>query len=521
MSKYCNIAVIFWVSILASFFVATFSQVRLIGDGAEYLLCASAFSSHYSPDMRTEDVRVFDKSDPNFRENQKTLGTWYRLKNGVGYGGGFVRALDGTMYSWHFWLYSAFVAPFLSVTQWLDISPLYACVLCNWVFVLVTLTYMAFSWKASKLQKQVLLILFLLNGTSYYIWWTHPEVFTASLILLALMLASDKKFGFAMFASGLAATQNPPVIFTLLFIAALSFIEGYHKNIDKLSILSLLKITRINTILFFLALIIALSPVIFFMATLGVPNPISETDFVDSSLISLSRLQSLYFDLNLGMITAQPGVFFGVVALQYLIVTSMFKSKQITTVLSQNKFLLSGILLSIIMALPSLSTQNWNHGLSVFSRYAYWLSIPIIFGLVTSLGSLKRRTSIIISVTIIMLQTFTVAYYGFWGNNERSDFLTFKPISNYILLNFPNLYNPVPEIFIERLLHREGALSLRGVDGNTYVYPDKINPTKILLPIDKASRISDSCPSISLFKTEGDRAYLSFRGQEKCVLDIL
>ena len=527
MENYNNIYVAFWASILSALFVLSLHQARLRGDGNEYLLYTRALSAHFSPDLRKEDIEhiasILDKSEPDFRKKSDELGKGYSLSKGAQYDGrGFVRAQNGTIYSWHFWLYSAFVAPFFEITYWIGMPPAQAFVLCNWAFVLATLSYLTFYWSAIRLQKQVLASLFLLTGTTYYIWWSHPEVFTASLILLGLMLANDKRYGLAMFTSALAAAQNPPVIFLLAFFAVKALLGDHPIRFDGFSFKAVLKNNRRNFIVIFVTLCIAIFPVVFFNMTLGVPNPIAAAGDADISLISISRLFSLYFDLNLGMIGAAPGVFLGVGSLIFLIILRGWKIDRPAAIFAQIQPLVIGIFLSIIMALPALSTSNWNHGHSVFSRYAYWLAIPIIFGFVTSLANLSRRISIGLGVTVVAIQLATVTYFGLWGDNWRSDYLYFKPIANYVLQNHARLYNPIPEIFVERLRHREGMPSIIEHQNQVFIYPEKGNPTKILLPSSLAKIIYSTCPNIVMNKTEGDWSYLSsLRKQEDCVNNFI
>ena len=394
--------------------------------------------------------------------------------------------------------------------------------MCNWAFVLATLFYLTFYWSATRLQKQVLASLFLLTGTTYYIWWSHPEVFTASLILLGLMLASDKRYGLAMLTSALAATQNPPIIFLLIFFAVKSLLGDNPMRFDGFSFKAVINNNRRNFIVILVTLCIAIFPVVFFKMTLGVPNPIAAAGATFISLISVSRLFSLYFDLNLGMIVAAPGVFLGITSLIFLIMLRGWKTDRPVAIFAQILPLIIGISLSVTMALPALTTINWNHGHSVFSRYAYWLAIPIIFGFVTSLANLSRRISIGLSITVVVIQLATVTYYDLWGKNWRSDYLTFKPIANYVLQNHSGLYNPIPEIFVERLRHREGMPSIIEHQNQVFIYPEKGDPTKILLPSSLAKLIHGTCPNILMNRTEGDWSYLSaLSEQENCVNKFL
>ena len=163
---------------------------------------------------------LLEGADPGFRAaaarfgNEETIG-------GLRFGRGFVTAPDGSLYSWHFWLYPMLVAPFGVLVQALGMAPATAFTLFNGLCAALALAYLLLRWRAPPGARALLASLFLLSGTTYYLWWSHPEVYTASLLLLALMLASDRRHGVAMLACALAAAQNPPLVLLMGGIGAL------------------------------------------------------------------------------------------------------------------------------------------------------------------------------------------------------------------------------------------------------------------------------------------------------------
>lgn len=518
MKQFNNLSVSFWSGLLAALFILSLHQAQLMGDGREYLLYANSISAHLSPDIRPQDIQyvgsILRASEQDFNNHAKLMGTGTPFGNGAQFDGkGYIRTSKGSIYSWHFWMYPAFVAPFLQITYWMGKSPAIAFVLCNWAFVFIAFIYLVWGWGGTPAQKQLLAGLFLLSGTTYYVWWTHPEVFTASLLLLALMTASDRRYLWSMFLVAIAATQNPPL---LLLTAALAVMFAYDKHLIHLTCWRVsirLKGNYQTILLSILALAIALAPVIFFYKVLGVSNPIVAAGAANMSLISLSRLNSLFFDLNQGMVVAIPGVFLGILILSFLGILMAWRRKKPAGVLVPFLPLLLGVLISIVMAVPALATTNWNHGQTVFSRYAYWLSIPIIFGFVASLKALPRRWETGLGATVIIIQLMTLAYYGIWGKNARSDYLDFKPIARYVFLHYPELYNPVPEIFIERLRHQEGMPNAYDKNVSEFSYPDEKNPTKILVPKsqvkDESIKLQHTCKSIVAKPVENNWVYLN------------
>lgn len=512
LGKDNSLSIVFWTAILTGIVVGSFYEAQWKGDSTEYILYTHALATHQSADFRGEDISyvmdIMKQGDPEFLEIAPTIGKGEEFGKKSQYDGkGYLTASNGQIYSWHFWLYPLLVTPFFKLTQWMGSSPINSFIMCNWMFVFLALGYLASRWKGTFWQKQILAGLFLSSGTTYYIWWPHPEIFTASLLLLSLMSFTDRRYILSMFCTALAATQNPPLLFLQAAIAGKVLIDS---DILKTDLASIKKNIKINyPILLATAglFLIALSPVIFFEYTLGISNPIIASGSSDAKLISWSRLYSLFFDLNQGMVVSIPGIFIGVF-LSFLI--AMFFRERIG--LAGILPLLIGISISAIMAIPSLSTTNWNHGQSVFSRYAYWLSIPISFGLTLSLRSLSRRFIFLITGIVIICQIMTILYYGVWGKNWRSETNKFKPLANYVLLNHPSLYNPVPDIFINRLPHNENTNN-SNIGQRIYKYPNEDKPTKILVQADKIREteqyLQRQCNNISKVPMEKSWIYLN------------
>jgi len=316
-----------WGAVLLASFRLSFQDGRRTGDGLEYLRSARALPAHLSPDFREADVAyagsLLEQSEPGSRraieQRIEALGAAPSGPGGARYWGGFIRTADGAVYGWHFWLYPALVVPFLEVVRWLGLPPLYAFVLCNWACVSGALLYLTGRWEATSWQRHVLAALFLCVGTTYYVRWTHPEVFTASLILLALMLMSDRRPGAAMLASASASAQNPPVLILFAYAATTAFLQGRRSRSASSSPADGVGWKGRDLLLALAAFGVASSPLIFFHTVVGVSNPIVAAGSAETSLISLSRLWSLYFDLNQSMVVGSPGVILGVVALQLLI----------------------------------------------------------------------------------------------------------------------------------------------------------------------------------------------------------
>jgi hypothetical protein len=532
-----------WAVLLLPLIALSLPQAQRTGDGEHYLLTAAAFAAHATPGVTIADLDeargALTKGAPAFRQHVMALRcrsneprTAAALAANAGSDAsdpascpsvrldvGWTQGPDTPWYSVHFWTYPALVAPFLWITGGLGLPAPRAFALCNWALILATLAYVAFAWRATLLQKNVLAALFLLSGTTYYAWWTCPEVFTASMVLLALMLADDGRPDRAMLCAALASTQNPPVLVLCGLLGCSWCWKLFSARREHGSFGSFARSHRATFAWVVAATLVAVTPPLFYLYTVGVPNPIIAAGCTDRSLIGLARLQSIFLDPNIGVIAANPGLILGVAS---VLVISAFgaasaRDPKALTRLGRTVFLLAA---AAAMALPALITTNWNQGHSVLGRYAYWLSMPIAFAVASSFATLPRRTVHGIAALVVGLQVAAVLHYGVWGKNARSDYLVLKPAARFLLRRFPQFYNPIPEIFVERLVHREGMPTADGPEARVFRFPEKGAPTKLLVPARWMRFLDPACKPIAVTPVEGDWVYVSLRAGEKCGVEL-
>lgn len=519
--SYVFYAIVFaWGIALSAAIISSGNKAQVVGDGNEYVLQAVAFARHFSPEIEKEDIaslpEAFVSSRRNLPNGATKLGLTQPLKGNATYSFGFVATENQNVYGWHFWLYSALVSPIFKAIGYVDGSPALSFVLFNWIMVLLALSYTAFVWQRPLFDKHLVAILFLLGGTSYYVWWTHPEVFTSSLLLISLMALSDKRTLTSILASALAATQNPPLVFLVAAIVIVAAVQRHRPFIGVGPFLiSVIRDYRLLAMAA-LGLVIVLWPLAFFFWKVGVPNPIAATGWADASLLSLHRMQSLFFDLNQGMVMGIPGVFFGGVVVLFVSVFARARYSNTVQYFDIARPIFLAICCSVVLALPTLATLNWNHGQTVFNRYAYWLAVPIMFGFVWSLGCLNRGLRIAIGTGVAVMQAVVLIYYGVWGQDWKADFLVLKPFATAILDSSPSSYNPVPEIFIERVGRKEERASVS--KDQVYVYCDSVShlPRKLLVNLEAAKDVSRQCDDALVVPVEGGWAYLNLPGDKHC-----
>ena len=127
------------------------------------------------------------------------------------------------------------------------------------------------------------------------------------------------------------------------------------------------------------------------------------------------------------------------------------------------------IIATIAMAIPVLAQINFNAGQHYVSRYVAWLAAPLLVWAGLQIDRDDRLTAL--KGWLVGVGLYAVSYLVFFthkihyvltiaprGGPVYEDQTLFKPIAALILSAFPSLYNPWPEIFIERSLRHEVSM---------------------------------------------------------------
>ncbi|WP_410016128.1 hypothetical protein [Sodalis sp. C49] len=445
--------ILLMVIISTVFFTTMFLKGKtypITGDGKEYILMTQGFINHGSPDLRSEDLHSviadFKKVQPNFSDPYLDCKKEANCFDNPMVNYVYFTSVKNTLYSWHFPAYSLVNVPMHYLFSKLDYWPTLSFVATNALFFAIALFFVIFILKESFIYK-ILIIVPMLTGTTYaYLLWNHPESFTFSLSIISLVLLKNNSYKTSAIIMALAALQNQP----LGIVAGLFFLYGLVTNIGlsrkELGLFITNKRKVSSTILCGLIIFfIILLPSLFYYYYFNVPNLIVEHKFVDRALVSPHRLYEIFFDLNQGMILFIP---FQMLTLIIVFVSHFFYHKN-----KIHKLPIFLIFLSVIAAIPCLSTINWNPGGQNILRYSYWLSVPIIFSFaeVYSTLKIKKWLLLLLFITVSAALTFLSANNFVFSR----DCLEHSPVAKFIMGGYPLFYNPDPEIFIERSLSKE------------------------------------------------------------------
>src|SRR5262245_38439251 len=177
------------------------SWPRSSGDGGEYLAIALNLADVGTPwftdadieRTRAQTIRVAQLEEWDLVSSMKT-------------------SRRGTKDFVHFWFYPALAEPFVALARVFGVSPIYGFAALN-----VALLVGAFWLALPRLGPWLTWMIF----ASPVLWWVdkaHTEIFTFSLLAIAVLLVEEAPV-WSLVAAGAAATQNPPILAMVPFIA--------------------------------------------------------------------------------------------------------------------------------------------------------------------------------------------------------------------------------------------------------------------------------------------------------------
>lgn len=402
--------------------------VSLSGDVIEYTLDTVAVASHITPDIRHQDIdRTVVLMEGRYEELYRLLQG--QIRDGVrDVFPAFARGNDGWVYPIHFFGYPMMAAIPFRMLDALGLPPFKAFQVVNLAFVFVLgLALLRFFGTARRAFGGVLL--FMLCFGALYWKWSSPECVGAAGLLAGLLLFMSGMPVAGSLLAGVAAQQNPTIVFFFVFAPLLRLCLVYERAHGMRNALRSVFARRTLAALA-AGLALAALPALFNLLQYGVLNPIASR-FSDPALIDAHRLASFYFDLNQGMIVGIPGV------LAALLLWMRAGGPRMPAVL------VLCLLFTLAMALPALAVLNWNSGAAGVMRYAFWAAMPLVFALLLVLRALPRwPLALVLVVTVPQLLSL--------ASSLRHDYVSFAPLPSWILRNAPRLLHPEPEIFAER-----------------------------------------------------------------------
>jgi hypothetical protein len=431
---------------------------KKVGDFPEYGIMTIAFASHGTPDIRLSDIQTAKRLNPEpfFNAFYQGLEDGIR-RNAVSPAIAFQRGRDSGYYAIHFFAYSAIAAIPFAIFDAVGIPPFkcyqFVNLACIYLLGLACLGFFGSGRSAAAATG-----LFVLCGGALYWDWSSPEVMTSAALLAALLLYLDNASIMAGMLAGIASMQNPPLVLFAGFAPVFKFFYQRSHGAPSASIKDIASLA--------IVILLFLLPVVFNLSKFGVPNLLAAAT-TEPRLISATRLFSFFFDLSQGMVIGIPALF---VSLVWILAYAKRAALRLLAC--------AALLFSVAMAIPALSTQNWNSGAAGMMRYAFWAAMPILFAcLVLARDQTLPKAWIL---ALLVLQA------GATWMEQQYRHIEFSPLARFVLAHHPSAYNPAFEVFSERLLHREGVVSK---DEVLYFKVDK-QPTKIAFNLANSKQAS-------------------------------
>lgn len=493
----------FILSCAALFYIATASSPKIRGDGREYILMSQSLLNHASSNLKETDIKdavdSFKRKSHDFNdfylncEQHKDCGVSLLINKG------YYHSNEGNLYSYHFYFYSLVNIPALLISNAISASPTTAFYLTNTIFFIISLYFIVFFLRDKPSYKLLILLLFASKVTLAYLKWPHPEAITVSLLVIALCLIKQKQLYWASLIFAFASLQYQPLGIISAIILIYAFINDIKEHeIKSLNNLLINKKLIIRSIIFAIVSgMIVLAPSMFYLYHFSTPNLIASIGASKSELITFSRFTSMYYDLNQGAILLFPVV---LLLSPIFFIASLFSIKN-----ERSKNVILFTIISAVSVIPCLTTTNWNSGAENVMRYAFWVSIPLIFAFADFIFSIKNnklKTTIILITIVSQIVIFTM-------QKKEKYFSSGHTVPSYIALAFynhmPSLYNPEAEIYIERAFNAE--LPLRDImSGKKYPgYVKRGYLKKLIAPANMDVSLLNPCHNVTpSIKTTSD-----------------
>jgi hypothetical protein len=476
------------------------------GDGNEYFMMSNGLLARGDPALQRQDVAALDRA-------------LRRTGNGAGLPAevlrapqlewnGYYHASNGKQYSYHYWLYSLVNVPALAASRLFGFAPTSSFLITNSLLILLAAFVVLFKARMEIGARIPVLLMFLLSGTSFYLDWSGPEVFTACGVLIGCTLLLSERPLFAALAFATAAQQNPSA--GLLAIASLVF-WMWRAVMDMRDGRASFRKLAPEFLGAAASVVFSMQSPLFYWARFGVPSLLIKEGFSENKFITANRLVSYYFDLDQGLVRGAPFLL-GALLAAFLIA--------LTRPTAARRSLLVGlacVAASIAIAIPTLTTATWVAGCRVFLRYPYWGSVPLWFATAYFLRAASPRLRLsVIGLALVCQAAWIVGVYRFDGADVS--YREHSWLARKVIEHFPEHYNPDPFVFTVRTV-KSWVLPFQPAPGLTYYFEHPGRISKLLYHPESRGNWIPECaatpadleklPGVERIRADGGWAYLN------------
>lgn len=404
------------ICLLVAVVLVARSPRRLVGDGPEYLAMAERLSHLAGPSLPTEEARTWGLEDRN------------------------LRTADGRQVLPHIWFYSAIAAPVGAAVRTFGLDRL-------WAFTVVNVALYALAlWLASR-RYRATTVLFL--GLGPIVWWldkAHTEVFAYALLIATVTQLSTRP-ALALIAAAVLTAQNPQALFFFGAVVVWA-ISRWRATPGRLSWPRLLGVAG--------SVAVAASYPAYYLWRIGRVTPLVESG--DLRIPALKTAGAVIWDLNIGLVANAPLV---AVAVAIAVTVSVGASFRGGFARLRVEWLWAALSLPLLFAFAQ--TMNVNHGGTPgMSRYALWL-LPLAAPLLDACDRQARALQQGLLAVVVAASAVWNAIV--FSPSAGEGFLEPTAVADYQWRHHPDLIDPLPEIFAERVRHQESVNTFAAIDG--------------------------------------------------------
>lgn len=394
------------------------SPPRIVGDGGEYLVQALNFAQLNTPPLGR---RAIASIEPVAQAVGPELTGW-------SIDDASIPAADRRRDFLHFWMYALLATPPMWLTMGVGVSPL-------WAFTILNLALFAFAlWIVlPHIGRSVAVLLYV----SPFIWWidkAHTEVFTVSLLTIAIVTMRDRPW-WALAAAGLAATQNPPITVVVLAILAVEIVRR------RASFFADRRLVAGAAA----GLALAVLQPAYTYARHGTPSLLLYA--TRPGLPTWAEISAVVFDPSIGLIGNYP-IFLAATIVAAVWLTIMRPRAWLTPEM------FVAAVSSLVFFYAFARTSNIHHGATPsLTRYALWfipMSIPLWTAVRATSGPIGRKMLAGAAVSSALVSVF--AFHPRLMDHSREP----TWLAGWLWTAHPTWHNPLPETFSEILWRNEG-----------------------------------------------------------------
>lgn len=391
-----------------------------LGDACEYAQMTEAFVNHRTPDARPGDLAPLAAWCPEFRIEASPP---------------YFLGLDGRRYSYHFWGFPLAAVPVKLALRAAGANELRAFQVVNALLLIAALSCVVVLLPWDRVWRVAVGLLWLIGPTLWFVRWPHPELYSAALVTMALTFMIRSAWTTSAVLAGLASWQNSPLgaLVALVLIKALR-----DRSRPSPTVTAVVAGAGIAALPYADSLI-----------KFGIPSLLARHTAAPSQ-ITVARVLEVFVDPNIGLLTYAPLV---VVPWLAVVTHDLFMR-------TRRSLALQTSVVVVAMTTAAASTLNWNSHTSGPIRYALWILPLLVFGLVeaavrTSSPRARRAWLGVLGAGVVSQAAILAALSTDGGFTSRVHYLDHTPLARLVLVKAPDLYNPTPELFAERTMHRD------------------------------------------------------------------